>query len=83
MFSKKTYNIKYNAKRRKSRYDAEFNETHELLASENTNVCLEYDTCKEAKNAYQQLFKYVKDARQPLRVSIHNKTNVVIRKESN
>lgn len=81
MFNKKTYNIKYNAKRRKSRYDAEFNETHELLASENMNVCLEYDTVNEAKCAYQQLRKYVEDARQPLRVSIHNKTNVVIRKE--
>lgn len=81
MFSNKTYNIKYNAKRRKSRYDAEINETHELLASENTNVCLEYDTIREAKNAYQQLYKYVKDARQPLRVSIRNKTSVVIRKE--
>ena len=83
MFNKKTYNIKYNAKRRKSKYDAEFNETHELLASENMNVCLEYDTVNEAKCAYQQLRKYVKDARQPLRGSIHNKTNVVIRKESN
>lgn len=70
-------NVGYIPKNRKSMYDQEYNLTHELLASDDTNIEVEYYNASEAKAAYQAIKKYTVKVRQPLGVSQRGQSIII------
>ena len=80
MFNKKLYNVDFKPRKRRSKYDPEREAMHDFLASNNENVCFEYDSEREADCARAAIYKYAREARQPLCVSQRGNTVVLTRK---
>ena len=77
MFKSITYNVDFRPSRKKSVYSMEYAAMHDFLASDNENMCFEYNNNKEAANAYQAIWTYAKKNRQPLTVSTRQNTIVI------
>lgn len=80
MYKGISYNVEFKPRTKKSKYNMEFGATHDFLASDYENVCLEYNDKREVKNAYQAIYAYTQKARQPLKVSTRGNC-IVITKE--
>lgn len=65
---------------RKSIYEQEMKLTHELLASDDENIEIEYYTVNEARNARTALKRKIAQARQPLEVHQNKKFLYIIKK---
>lgn len=61
-------------------YEQEHQLTHQLLASDDNNIEIEYCNNKEAMLARASVFKYIKDARQPLEVMQRGKSVIIQKK---
>lgn len=81
MYKGISYNVEFKSRPKRSKYNMEFAATHDFLASDYKNVCLEYNDQREVKNAYQAIYAYTQKARQPLKVATRGKC-IIITKES-
>lgn len=84
MYISKVYNAKLEGRRTcngRSKYWREHEEVHDFLASDNENVVLGYDNERDAKNAFQGIYNYVKCSKSPVRVSVYQKKNIVLTKK--
>ena len=75
------YDVKFKEHQSVRKYDEERNLLHEFNASNHGNVCMEYATPLEAKNAAQALVCYVKKTRTPIIVSQREKCVFLRRRE--
>lgn len=80
MYNRITYNVEFKPSPRKSMYNMERAVTHDFLASDYDNVCLEYSTVRERDNACQALWYYAKQNRQPLKFSVRGNNVIITRK---
>ena len=78
MFKAKTYGRPVAKRVHPGKYHAEFEAVHEFNASEHANMLLEYDQPGGARNAYNNVKKYIEQTRMPLEVKIRNKVFVVV-----
>lgn len=81
MYNKITYNVEFKPRPRKSMYNMGRAVTHDFLASDHKNVCLEYSNAKEVKNVCQALWYYAKQNRQPLKFSVRGNSIIITRKD--
>lgn len=80
MFNNKLYNVDFNPRKRRSKYDPEGEAMHEFLATNHDNMCFEYSNEREANCARMATQKYAREARQPLSISLRGNTIVITRK---
>lgn len=75
-------NIKRNVfvQNKKTIYEQECKLTHELLASDDNNIEIEYYNDVEAKNARASVLLYIKKVRQPLEVMQRGKFLIIQKK---
>ena len=75
------FDVTVKSRHPRTKYDREKNLVHEFNASSHKNVCLEYASIKEARNAAQALVAYMKQTRTPIKVTQREKCVILLRKE--
>ena len=74
-----TYNKTYREICRKTKYEQERELLHDFLASENENMCLEYENEREVKNAAQWIRQYSKEAKKGIVAKVRENFVIVER----
>lgn len=75
-----TYNKTYREICRKIKYEQERELLHDFLASENKNMCFEYENPREARNAVQWIRRYSKEAKKGIVAKVR-KNFVIVERE--
>ena len=75
------YDVTVKSRHPRTKYDQEKNLVHEFNASQHKNVCLEYASVHDAKNAAQAIVSYIKQTRTPVIVAQREKCLILLRKE--
>ena len=67
--------------KRKSKYEAEYNEVLKLIDSDDDNIVFVYDTPYEAMLTHTRLYRLAIKNALPVEVHLRDKTNVIVQKE--
>lgn len=63
---------------RNEKYDGEWEAIHQFNASEHKNMVLEYDSDRDARNAFNFLNRLVKSENIHLKFKLFRKTNILV-----